>query len=160
MSAPAAIELPARPSSARSSASGYLLDVNLLIALAWPNHVHHELAHRWFNEHRSEGWATCPVTQSGFVRVSSNPRAVSEARSPAEAIALLRRIVALPHHEFWTDEVAMAELDDAIVGRISSHGQVTDAHLVALTLRRGGRLATLDAGLSRLVAPPADPATW
>ena len=139
--------------------SAHLLDVNLLIALAWPNHVHHELAHRWFKEHRTGGWATCPVTQSGFVRVSSNPRAVSPARSPAEAIALLRRIVALPHHELWTDEVAMAELDPASAARISSHTQVTDAHLIALALRRGGRLATLDSGISRLVPPPADPAT-
>jgi len=145
--------------STRSTLSGYLLDVNLLIALAWPNHVHHELAHRWWSEHQSEGWATCPVTQSGFVRVSSNSRAVSEARSPPEAIALLRRIVALPHHEFWADEVALAELDPNFVARISGHAQVTDAHLIALTLRRGGHLATLDAGVSRLVPPPADPAS-
>ena len=139
--------------------SPHLLDVNLLIALAWPNHVHHEVAHRWFKQHRSGGWATCPVTQSGFVRVSSNPRVMSEARTPAEAIALLRRIVALPHHELWTDEIAMAEIDHALAARISSHSQVTDVHLIALTLRRKGRLATLDGGLSRLVPPPVDPAS-
>jgi toxin-antitoxin system PIN domain toxin len=118
--------------------SAHLLDVNLLIALAWPNHVHHEIAHRWFKEHRSEGWATCPVTQSGFVRVSSNPRVMSAARSPAEAVALLRRIVALPNHEFWTDEVAMASLDPAFVARFSTHSQVTDAHLVTVALQRRG----------------------
>ena len=139
--------------------SAHLLDVNLLIALAWPNHVHHELAHRWFKQHRARGWATCPMTQSGFVRVSSNVNAVSEARSPAEAIALLRRIVALPNHEFWTDDVAIATSAQIMAERVLSHSQVTDAHLLALALRRGGRLATLDAGLPRLVAPPHEPAS-
>jgi toxin-antitoxin system PIN domain toxin len=138
--------------------SAYLLDVNLLIALAWPNHVHHELAHRWFREHRSEGWATCPVTQSGFVRVSSNRRAIAQARTPAEAIALLQRIVALPHHEFWTDDVAIAVSEHVAPQSLLTHGQVTDAHLIALALGRGGRLATLDAGISRLVPPSQDPA--
>jgi uncharacterized protein len=139
--------------------SAHLLDVNLLIALAWPNHVHHEVAHRWFAEHRDEGWATSPLTQSGFVRVSSNPRAVSPARSPAEAIDLLRRIVALPGHEFWNDDVAIATSDRVAPARILSHAQVTDAHLVALALHRGGRIATLDGGLSRLVPPPTDAAS-
>jgi toxin-antitoxin system PIN domain toxin len=75
-----------------------LLDVNLLVALAWPNHVHHAAALGWFRRNQATGWATCPLTQSGFVRVSSNSAMVSDARSPQEAIQLLRRIVALPHH--------------------------------------------------------------
>jgi toxin-antitoxin system PIN domain toxin len=93
-----------------------LLDVNLLIALAWPNHVHHRTAMTWFQRHQEDGWATCPVTQSGFVRVSSNPQAVSDARSPAEAVLLLRRIVALPHHEFWQDDVALAAPSSVTAG--------------------------------------------
>jgi toxin-antitoxin system PIN domain toxin len=85
-----------------------LLDVNLLVALAWPNHVHHQPALAWFQRHHSAGWATCPVTESGFVRVSSNVASVPEARTPREAILLLRRIVAFPHHEFWQDDVSFA----------------------------------------------------
>jgi toxin-antitoxin system PIN domain toxin len=139
--------------------SAYLLDVNLLIALAWPNHVHHDLAHRWLAEHRQDGWATCPLTQSGFVRVSSNPRAVSEARSPAEAIALLRRMIALPDHVFWNDDVAIASSQHVAPERIAGHAQVTDAHLIAVALSHGGRLATLDAGVTRLVPPSHPPAT-
>jgi toxin-antitoxin system PIN domain toxin len=137
--------------------SAHLLDVNLLIALAWPSHVHHELAHRWFKERAFEGWATSPLTQSGFVRVSSNARSVSTPRSPAEAVMLLRRIVALPHHEFWTDDVSLATSDHIAADRIPSHASVTDAHLLTLALRRGGKLATLDAGIARLVSSTIDP---
>lgn len=128
-----------------------LLDVNLLVALAWPNHVHHRPALAWFQKHHAEGWATCPLVESGFVRVSSNAASVPEARTPREAILLLRRIVALPHYEFWEDDVSFAasmSLDEIpLVG----YRQVTDAHLLMLALRRGGRLATLDGKIQSLV---------
>lgn len=128
-----------------------LLDVNLLVALAWPNHVHHAAALGWFQRNHSAGWATCPLTQSGFVRVSSNPAMVSDARSPQEAIQLLRRIVDLPHHVFWHDDVSVAssELVDKV--RLVGYRQVTDAHLLALAQNRGGRLATLDGKMRSLV---------
>lgn len=128
-----------------------LLDTNLLLALAWPNHVHHAIAHEWFARHQSSGWATCPMTESGFVRVSSNRQVTPEARSPHEAILLLQQIVALPHHEFWTDDVALVTGDRVDPARIQGHGQVTDAHLLALAMSRAGRLATLDGGIRSLV---------
>jgi len=49
-----------------------LLDVNALVALAWNSRIHHAAVRRWFVAHHAAGWATCPVTESGFVRVSSN----------------------------------------------------------------------------------------
>lgn len=82
-----------------------LLDVNVLVALAWPNHEHHELASQWFRRNHQTGWATCPVTQSGFIRISSNQRAIVGAKSPAEAASLLRRLLALPHHVFFSDDI-------------------------------------------------------
>ena len=128
-----------------------LLDVNLLVALAWPSHVHHRAALAWFRANQTAGWSTCPLTQSGFVRVSSNPSAVSEPRSPQEAILLLRRIVALPHHELWQDDVSFT--DSHLLKEIPLVGyrQVTDAHLLALAMHRGGRLATLDGKIRSLV---------
>ena len=66
-----------------------LLDVNVLIALAWPNHAHHGAAHRWFDDAGRAGWATTPFTESGFVRVSSNRAAIPTATSPALALELL-----------------------------------------------------------------------
>ena len=124
-----------------------LLDVNVLVALAWPNHVHHATALAWFDEVGRAGFATCPVTQSGFVRVSSNQRAIPDARSPREAREILRRITALPGHVFWPDDIEIARNQHIAWERLGSHAQVTDAHLLALAIRRGGRLATLDRGL-------------
>lgn len=128
-----------------------LLDVNLLVALAWPNHVHHAAALAWFRRNQAAGWATCPVTESGFVRVSSNPSMVSEVRSPQEAIQLLRRIVALPHHVFWHDDLSIASSEFVDKIRLVGYRQVTDVHLLALAQSRGGRLATLDGKLRGLV---------
>jgi len=51
-----------------------LLDVNVLVALFDPNHTLHEPAHRWFETERESGWATCPITENGLVRVLSNPK--------------------------------------------------------------------------------------
>ncbi|MES1242044.1 MAG: TA system VapC family ribonuclease toxin [Acidobacteriota bacterium] len=128
-----------------------LLDVNLLVALAWPNHVHHASALTWFRRNQAAGWATCPLTQSGFVRVSSNPACVSEAKSPQEAIQLLRRIVALPHHVFWGDDISFASSEFLDSVHLVGYRQVTDAHLLALAQNRGGRLATLDGRIRGLV---------
>jgi toxin-antitoxin system PIN domain toxin len=129
-----------------------LLDVNLLIALAWPNHVHHASAHAWFGARAPLGWATCSIVELGFVRVSSNARAVPAAVSPQEAASLLRRITALRGHQFWTDDIRFAESPEVARSRVVGHQQVTDAHLVALAVRRGGCLATLDRGVRALVA--------
>jgi uncharacterized protein len=127
-----------------------LLDVNVLVALAWPNHVHHAAALDWFEEIGHTRFATCPVTQSGFVRLSSNRRAIPLARTPREACALLRRIVSLPGHVFWTDEIDLSGTEHIAWERLGSHAQVTDAHLLAIALHHGGRLATFDRELVNL----------
>ena len=134
-----------------------LLDVNVLIALAWPNHAHHAAAHRWFDVEGRTAWATTPFTESGFVRVSSNRAAIPTATSPGLALELLTAMTAMDGHEFWVDDVAMvtAGLGDARL--LSRHRDVTDAHLLALAERRDGVLVTFDAHLSRLLgARPAD----
>jgi hypothetical protein len=85
------------------------------------------------------------------VRVSANRAVIPDAKSPQEAIGLLRRIVALPDHRFWTDDVAIATAEEIEVGRLLGYRQVTDAHLLALAIRRGGQLATFDGGVRELV---------
>ena len=130
-----------------------LLDVNVLVALAWPNHVHHTQAHRWFSARTPRDWATCSIVELGFVRVSSNARSVPAAVSPQEAAALLQRITALPDHRFWADDIRFAESPHVGRSRVIGNQQVTDAHLVGLAIRNGGRLATFDAGVCALVAP-------
>ena len=129
-----------------------LLDVNFLVALAWPNHIHHGAAVRWFEDNHERGWATCPLTQSGFVRVSSNQRAVPEARTPIEAIVLLRQLTALGSHEFWADNIAMASSEYIDAERIVGYRQVTDAHLLALARDHGGKLVTFDRGIGHVAS--------
>jgi toxin-antitoxin system PIN domain toxin len=134
-----------------------LLDVNLLVALAWPNHVQHLAAHLWFRDHFELGWATCPIVELGFVRVSSNAKAVPAAVSPQEAMALLRRITAFPYHRFWVDDLRVAESPHVARARVVGQQQLTDAHLAGLALRHGGCLATFDRGIRSLVPPGIPP---
>ncbi|MGH7550507.1 MAG: TA system VapC family ribonuclease toxin [Gemmatimonadota bacterium] len=128
-----------------------LPDLNVLIALAWPNHVHHQAALSWFERNKGGEWATTPFTQAGFVRLSSNELLVGESKSPGEAMILLGRIVALPGHVFWTDDISIVETSFLQREKVHGYRQVTDAHLLALALRHGGRLITMDRGVRSLV---------
>lgn len=131
--------------------SAGLLDVNVLIAMAWPSHVHHTLAHRWFARNSRRGWATCPLTQLGFVRVSSHPGIIPEAATPREAVETLAAIVARPGHVFWPDAISLAD-PSLPAGQIMGHRQFTDAYLLALALHNRGRLVTLDAAIPAMLA--------
>ena len=134
-----------------------LLDVNVLVALAWPNHLHHELATSWFTENHKKGWATSPGTETGFVRVSANRQAIPAAKAPGEAIDLLRRLTELQGHNFWTDDIAFSRSELVDPNKLFGHRQVTDAHLVALAIRNEGRLATFDRGVPDVVPDPFSP---
>jgi len=134
-----------------------LLDVNVLVALAWPNHVHHEASRRWFLTNQRHGWATCPLTETAFVRVSSNPAAIPTAVSPGEATAMLGALTSLAHHAFWPDDLRFGDARYYALGQVGGFRQVMDAHLLALAIRHEGRLVSFDAGLA-LVRPPSAPA--
>jgi toxin-antitoxin system PIN domain toxin len=131
--------------------SAHLLDTNLLIALAWPQHVHHAKAHEWFQAVGNSGWATCPVTQAAFIRISSNPKIIADAVTPRAALHVLQKIVAIPGHRFWADDVAPTEAKIFTSAALVGHRQVTDAYLVALAQHRKGKLATFDRGVAELV---------
>ena len=124
-----------------------LLDVNALVALAWDSHVHHARMRAWFAENSSSGWATCPLTESGFVRVSSNPHVLPAAIGIDAAREVLLDLRAHDTHRFLTDDVSFSDRD---VPKITGHRQVTDAHLLTLARRRGVRLVTFDTGLPTL----------
>ncbi len=130
-----------------------LLDTNLLIALLWPSHDHHERAVKWFARHRARGWATCPTTQAGFVRIVSNPAFSRDAVRPREAVQVLTANTAARDHTFWPDELAFPD-SVAFAGlKLVGHQQVTDAYLLGLAIRRGGTLATLDQRIEALTEP-------
>lgn len=128
----------------------FLLDVNVLVALAWPNHVHHAAARAWFALTGHTAWATTPITEAGFVRVSSNAAALPTAVNPADALALLGQMRRRPGHVFLPDDVESVLGEVVPPERVASHRQVTDAHLLALARRHGARLATLDRGVASL----------
>lgn len=129
-----------------------LLDVNVLIAMAWPNHVHHGAARRWFEASSSAGWATTPVTELGFVRVSSNKKVIPDAATPGAALGVLRALCGMPGHEFWPDGARLVE-PPFPVDRLGTHKQLTDIHLAALAARRKGKLVTFDRGISNALSP-------
>lgn len=120
----------------------HLLDVNVLVALAWSNHEHHPVVIRWFAANSSTGWATCPITQAGFVRISSNPSVFSPALAPAQAIDTLRRLTMHAAHRFWPDELSLC---DALTDlNVTGYRQITDGYLLGLAKHHRGKLVTLD----------------
>jgi len=127
----------------------HLLDVNVLLALGWPSHKHHASAHQWFSSSAAGGWATCPLTQCAFVRISTNPKAVGGALMPAQAVAAIARMTTHEHHVFWADDLPVAS-PYFPAAALQGHQQITDAYLLALCASRGGRLATFDTAISAL----------
>jgi len=124
-----------------------LLDVNALVALAWDSHVHHSAIRAWFAANSRGGWATCPITESGFVRVSSNPKVLPSAIGVQPARGVLSALRAVGGHTFLVDDVAIGDAD---VPMMSGHRQVTDAHLLTIARRQAVRLVTFDRGIFAL----------
>lgn len=120
----------------------YLLDVNLLLALADPMHVHHDAAHRWFSQTGETGWATCPLTESGFVRIASNPRYPNRPGSTTAVLDILRHFCQHSGHQFWHDSITLREKLSVDVAL--THTQLTVLYLLLLAQEHSGKLATLD----------------
>lgn len=111
--------------------------------------MHHAAVRRWFAATGARDWATCPLTESGFVRVSSNPRVLAQPIAVEQAREVLRALRAHEGHGFLHDDVSLA---DTAIGPLAGHRQVTDAHLLALARRHGTPLVTFDAAAAK-VAP-------
>ena len=124
-----------------------LLDVNVLLALSNPKHTHHEIAHDWFADHHERGWATCAITQNGFIRVLSNTAARAGIFRPAEVVDLLRRFCSAKEHVFWPDEVSLTDSTLFNASLIRGYRQVSDVYLLGLAKKMGGYLATFAAGI-------------
>jgi toxin-antitoxin system PIN domain toxin len=123
-----------------------LLDVNVLIALLDSDHASHDSAIDWFAKQAREGWASCPITQNGCIRIMSNPG----YPNPLPVQAVVERLAAACHqniHEFWPDDVTL--LDSNLVDSTRIHGprQLTDIFLLALAVKHAGKLVTFDNGI-------------
>lgn len=123
-----------------------LLDVNVLIALLDASHLHHRAATAWLAAHLDTGWASCPITQNGCIRIMSQPGYPNTV--PAAQVAdRLAEAAAHSYHEFWPDTISLLQPNCLRWNKVLSSRQVTDLYLLALAVGHGGRLVTLDRGI-------------
>ncbi len=127
-----------------------LLDLNVLIALAEPGHTHHVGAHAWLRSSSRDNWGICPLTEAGFVRVTTNPAFRAGPRTLEQAIAILEALKGLPGYCYWKLEDSWVTLTAPFASRILGHQQVTDAYLLGLAIKGDGVLVTFDRGLKYL----------
>lgn len=125
-----------------------LVDVNVLIALLDGSHVHHALAHQWFDAEGRNAWATCPIVENGVARIMGNPRYPQSPGPPSLILAQLAIWTAEPGHEFWPEDISLIGAPQIDVSRLLVSQQVTDTYLLALAVRHGGKLATFDRRLA------------
>ncbi len=134
-----------------------LLDVNVIIALFDPDHVHHARAWPWFKAWSMQhGWASCPITQNGVVRVMSQP-GYPNPLQVASVLERLGRATAADSHEFWPDEVSVLDVQRFEHAHIHGHRQLTDLYLLGLAVARGGCLASFDRAIPLSAVRGAQP---
>jgi uncharacterized protein len=133
-----------------------LLDVNVLLALMDSAHIHHGAALAWWRNEREEGWASCPLTQNGFVRIVCQGN-YPERPTVAQAIEQLRLQLDEPGHEFWPDDISIIEAAQFDRARILGPKQISDVYLLALAVKNGGRLVTFDRGIPLAAVRGAEP---
>jgi len=133
-----------------------LLDVNVLLALMDSGHVHYGLALAWWRKERDKGWASCPLTQNGFVRILCQGR-YPERPTAAQATEQLRLQLAQPGHEFWPDSVSITDGELFDRARILGPKQISDVYLLGLAVKNGGRLVTFDRAIPLRAVRGADP---
>jgi uncharacterized protein len=131
----------------------WLLDVNVLLGWLWPTHEAHKAASIWMDNHRQEPWATCPITEMGFLRIVTNRSYSPHAPAWAEAVRMLgKHTEGSKVHRFWQDTLSLAEVDRQFGSQIKGPNQITDAYLLALALHNNGRLVTFDYRIKTLAA--------
>lgn len=129
----------------------HLLDVNVVIALIDPLHVHHDRAHRWFTTRESAPWHTSPTVQNGVVRVVSNPKYPNSQPAPV-VLASLASLAARDDHVFLADSVSL--LDGSVhTERLLASSQVTDTYLLHLASSSDAMLATFDTRIVTTAVP-------
>ncbi|HWL44569.1 MAG TPA: TA system VapC family ribonuclease toxin [Ilumatobacter sp.] len=132
-----------------------LLDVNVLLALFDEDHDHHDRARAWLSAEIADGWASCPITQNGFVRIISQPKYPSPVPIAA-AIERLAQACATGHHEFWSCAVSVVDPASVDPAHLTGPKQVTDVYLLATAVANDGRFVTFDSAIPLSAVPGAD----
>jgi len=132
-----------------------LLDVNVLIALFDPEHIHYEAAHGWFGSKARGLWATCPLTENGFVRIVSNPKYPGSRTTVADAASRLSMLCESSDHVFWPDSLSLRDPRHFAIGSVRGYRQITDVYLLALATNNDGVVVTFDQSISDWAVPGA-----
>jgi toxin-antitoxin system PIN domain toxin len=130
--------------------SGYLLDVNVLLALVWPSHGGHSSVHAWFARTGHREWATCALTQLGVLRLLTNPVVTRGTVNPIEALEALVEVTRHPGCRYWALEHTLSDGLRRFAPRIQGFQQWTDTALLWLAVENQGVLVTFDAALKEL----------
>ena len=131
-----------------------LLDINVLIALHDREHIHHERAALWLESNIAHGWASCPLTQNGCLRIMSQP-GYSSPQPLAVLIEMLQGSTGTAFHALWSDDISLLDSHHFHHPHIHSHNQLTDLYLLALAVRNGGRLVSFDQRIPLSAVPGA-----
>jgi toxin-antitoxin system PIN domain toxin len=126
-----------------------LLDLNVLIALADPEHIHRRTVEQWFLSTGKDNWGVCPFTEAGFIRIATNPAMQAATITVERAIAILQAFRVHPGYHYWpiTDAENWVAVTARFAARISGYQQVTDAYLLGVAIKEDGVLVTFDRGL-------------
>ena len=130
-----------------------LLDLNVLIALADPEHAHRKTAVQWFLSTGKDDWGICPLTEAGFIRIATNPAMRPATITLERAIAILQSLRAHPGYRYWPVVESWVAVTEQFASRITGHQQVTDAYLLGMAIKEDGVLVTFDRGLKYLAGP-------
>lgn len=120
-----------------------LLDVNVVIALIDPGHIHHKAANRWFEGHEA-GWATCPLVENGVARIVGRARYPNSPGPPSVVLEMLLILRRQPGYAFWPDDVSLLDPRWFDLAQFVSHARLTDSYLLGLAASKGGHLASFD----------------
>jgi uncharacterized protein len=133
-----------------------LLDLNVLISLFDEHHLHYLKAHHWWAQNRARGWASCPLTQNGFLRILSQP-SYKVPLPLSEAFRLLCEATEGDDHRFWPDDISLLDKQHIDRKRVLGPKQLTDIYLLALAVKHGGRLVTFDRAIPIAAVREAKP---
>ena len=127
-----------------------LLDVNVLIALLEPGHEFFQRAQEWFRTSHKDNWGVCPITEIGFIRITTNPSFYPGPRTHEQATFILAELANRPGYRYWPLTENWTALTAPFAARIAGHLQVTDAYLLGMAIKENGVLVTFDRGIKYL----------
>ena len=132
------------------SEGGYLLDINVLVALIDDSHMHHSLVTRWFDTIRGKEWGVCVFTEAGFLRVMTRP--TTGILTVSEATEALDRLSRQPGYRFWPLSQEWSRTTAPFRSRVFGHQQIKDAYLLGLAVQENGIFVTLDKAIRHMAA--------